>query len=208
MWRLGHILPAWLGWSSAKRIHKIGQEMGANGMSKLGQLQVYTGDGKGKTTAAVGLAVRAAGAGLRVFFGQFLKDGSSCEFRILAGLPKVVCRFFGHGKFLRGRPSPQDRAMARAGLNACAQAIASGKYDVVIMDEACTAVGAGVIKDGDLLAVIRPDPKTSDKPLPEVVVTGRRASSELRAAADLVTDLREAKHYFAAGVSARKGIEY
>ena len=177
-------------------------------MVKSGKLQLYTGDGKGKTTAAVGLAVRAAGAGLRVFFGQFLKNGSSCEFRVLEGVAGVDCHLFGRGKYLRGKPSRQDVAMARAGLAECARAIASGDYGVVIMDEACGAVDAGVIKVRELMAAIRPDGKASRQGLTEVVLTGRGAPPELLAVADLITDMREARHYYAAGVSARKGIEF
>jgi len=175
--------------------------------TSAGALHVYTGNGKGKTTAAVGLAVRAAGAGLRVYFAQFLKDGRSSEFRALSALGgRLECRFYGRGKFLRGKPSPADMALAQQGLADCAAAIASGEYGLVILDEACAAIATGMISVTDLLVAVGRNASAAPPPT-EIVVTGRNAPAALLAVADLVTEMREIRHYAATGRKARRGIE-
>jgi cob(I)alamin adenosyltransferase len=173
-------------------------------------LHVYTGGGKGKTTAAIGLAVRAAGAGLRVLFVQFLKDGASSEFHLLTGLAgKVDCRFYGRGRFVRGTPSSEDMELAARGLAECAAAMTSGTYDLIVLDEACAAVETGLFSVTELLAALgRTDEAASATDTPERIVTGRNAPSALLAAADLVTEMREVKHYAQTGCSARRGIEF
>lgn len=168
-----------------------------------GCVQVYTGSGKGKTTAALGLALRAAGAGLRVYFGQFLKARPTCELASLRRLsPPVRVRRFGRRGFVRGRAAPEDVAAARAGLAAAERALRSGRYDLVILDEANVAAAAGVIGVPDLLALIDARP-----PRVELVLTGRGADPRVLARADLVTEMRERKHYYRRGVPARRGIE-
>ncbi len=168
-----------------------------------GYVQIYTGDGKGKTTAALGLALRATGAGLRVFLGQFIKGRASSELHALRErLPEVTVEQFGHGRFIRGAPAPEEIAAARNGLTRIREALSSGRYDVVIADEACTAAQAGLFREDDLIALIDGRPAAV-----ELVLTGRGAGPRLRRRADLVTEMRCLKHYFDAGVDGRRGIE-
>ena len=168
-----------------------------------GLIQVYTGDGKGKTTAALGLAMRATGAGLRVFFGQFLKTGKYSEGDALRRIgDRVVHRAFGSEKFVIGKPSERDLSLAAAGLAECAAAVKSGDFDVVILDEAAVAVNVGLFGVDALLSLIRGRP-----PGVEMVITGRGAHEKLVEAADLVTEMKAVKHYFEKGVQARSGIE-
>ncbi|MBM4142676.1 MAG: cob(I)yrinic acid a,c-diamide adenosyltransferase [Lentisphaerae bacterium] len=168
-----------------------------------GRIQVYTGDGKGKTSAALGLIVRAAGAGLRVYLGQFCKRGDSPEIRVLRErFPEATAAAFGCGGFIRNAPSEADIRAARAGLAALRAALTGGAYDVVIADEAGPAVKAGVIAESDLadLAACRPDAV-------ELVFTGRDMPASIIARADLVTEMKAVRHYFDRGVPARPGIE-
>lgn len=168
-----------------------------------GYVQVYTGDGKGKTTAAIGLAVRAAGAGLRVFIGQFIKSGRYSEIEVLESMGgKIECRQYGRGCWLRGSPGEEDARLAREGLEEIRQVLTSGDYQLVILDEANVAVWFGLFGVEELLALIDVKPERT-----ELVFTGRRADPRLIERADLVTEMREVKHYYREGVLARKGIE-
>jgi cob(I)alamin adenosyltransferase len=172
-------------------------------LQKKGCVQVYTGNGKGKTTAALGLALRASGAGLRVYFAQFMKGRPTSELAALRRLkPPVRVVRFGRCCFVRGKPCVQDVAEARRGLVSVGRALRSGRYDVVILDEANVAVHVGVLDVADLLALIDAKPAGV-----ELVLTGRNADRRVVARADLVTEMREVKHYFGQGVWARKGIE-
>ena len=169
-----------------------------------GCVQVYTGDGKGKTTAATGLAVRAVGAGLRVFIGQFIKAKDSHEMALLRErCPEVTIEQFGEGRFILGKPSPEDIEAARLGMERLTAALTGGDYDVVIADEANGALGAGVITLETLLAFVDARPEAV-----ELVITGRNAHADLMARADLVTEMQKVKHCFDAGIPAREGIEY
>ena len=167
-----------------------------------GCVQVYTGNGKGKTTAAIGLAVRALGAGMRVYFAQFLKSGDYSEKKILGALDNLVLKQFGTGGLITRNPSAEDMAAASRGLEEAREALKSGAYDLVILDEANVACSMGLITKEDVLSLLRDRPETT-----ELVLTGRNAAPELIGAADLVTEMKEVKHYFASGISARKGIE-
>ena len=168
-----------------------------------GFVQVYTGDGKGKTTAALGLALRAAGAGLRVYFGQFIKNGAYSELTGLARFADcITVRQFGRGCFLLTEPAPEDRAAARRALDAIGLALVSGDYDLVIADEANVAVALGLIEPDDLVALIDLRPEQV-----ELVLTGRGAPAAVLARADLVTEMRAVRHYYDQGVGARVGIE-
>jgi cob(I)alamin adenosyltransferase len=168
-----------------------------------GYLQVYTGDGKGKTTAAIGLAVRAAGAGLTVFIGQFIKAGGSSENRSLQRLSdRITLEHFGRGRFIKGRPAPADIAAALRGLKRVEQILRQAAHRIVVLDEGCTAVALGLISEAALLETI--ELAAADT---EVVVTGRGASKGLIERADLVTEMKVIKHYFKDGVRARDGIE-
>ncbi|MEI6970302.1 MAG: cob(I)yrinic acid a,c-diamide adenosyltransferase [bacterium] len=168
-----------------------------------GYTQVYTGNGKGKTTAAVGLTVRAAGAGLRVYFGQFLKAGDSAEMcAISKHLACVTVESFGDGRFVRGAPTRKCVAAVARGLDRISLALSSRKYDVVVADEINVAVALGLLQLENVLDLVRNKPANV-----ELVLTGRGADRRLRRLADLVTDFRCAKHYYCTGVTARKGIE-
>ncbi len=171
---------------------------------RKGCLQVYTGAGKGKTTAALGLALRSAGAGLRVFMGQFLKFGDYSEIKILrSALPQVTARQYGRNQFVKGIPAPEDTQAALAGLAELKNILRSGAYDVVIADEANNAVAIGLFSIADLLELV-----AARLPQTELIITGRDACPELLARADLVTEMREIKHPYNAGVPARVGIEF
>jgi cob(I)alamin adenosyltransferase len=166
-------------------------------------VHVYTGDGKGKTTAAIGLAVRAVGAGLRVFVGQFIKSGRYSEIEALERFgDRIVCRQYGSGCWLRGDPSEEDIRLAREGLKDIRDVITSDRYQVVILDEANVATWFKLIDADDLLDLVDLKPENL-----ELVFTGRRADPRLIERADLVTDMREVKHYYQEGVPARRGIE-
>lgn len=168
-----------------------------------GYVHVYTGDGKGKTTAAIGLAMRAIGAGLRVFLAQFVKSMRYSEIDALERLGgNIVCRQYGGGCWLRGEPSPEDVRLARIGYAEVREVISSGEYPLVILDEANVATWFKLLNVDDLLALIDGKPGAV-----ELVFTGRRADSRLIERADLVTEMREVKHYYQQGVAARKGIE-
>jgi cob(I)alamin adenosyltransferase len=168
-----------------------------------GYVQVYTGDGKGKTTAALGLALRAAGAGMRVFIAQFVKARAYAEDRALAALrDRVTVKKYGRQCFVHGKPSEADAAAARRGLKQSEAAIRSGKYGLVILDEAAIAAHLKLFPSSELLRLAEAKP-----PHVELVITGRYAAPDLVRKADLVTEMRELKHYYRKGVKARTGIE-
>lgn len=168
-----------------------------------GYLQVYTGDGKGKTTAAIGLAVRAAGAGFNVFIAQFMKRGDYSEIEALRRLSdRITVEQFGTGRFIRGAPAPEDIAAARSGLERVREIFAGAGHDLVILDEANVAAACGLFSPADLLEVVLARPEAV-----EAVLTGRHAAPEITARADLVTEMKAVKHYYASGVAARTGIE-
>jgi len=168
-----------------------------------GYVHVYTGAGKGKTTATLGLIMRAAGAGMKVFLAQFLKKGDYSELNALKRFEDLVnVEQFGAGRFIRGKPSPEDVEEARRGLERVKTVLASGNYDMVVLDEANVALHFELISLQELLDLIDSRPEKT-----ELVITGRNAAPELIARADLVTEMREIKHYYQAGVQARVGIE-
>ncbi len=168
-----------------------------------GFIQVYTGTGKGKTTAAIGLLCRAIGGGLRACFIQFLKTGDSSEISLLRDkFPKLALYHFGSGRFVVGNPHDEDIALAREGFVVFANAVASGNYDLVVADEINVVVELGLVDTDDLLRVLRGKPKGV-----EIVLTGRDAHSSVIDAADLVTEMRKIKHYMDDGIEARVGIE-
>ena len=168
-----------------------------------GCVQVYTGDGKGKTTAALGLALRAAGAGLKVFIAQFAKGRHSSEHDALRRLDDLITlKQFGTGRFIQGELTDADVAAAAEGLRQAREALTSGSYSVVILDEANIATHFGLFSVEDLLGLIDAKPERV-----ELVITGRKADPRVIDRADLVTEMREVKHYSANGVQARTGIE-
>jgi cob(I)alamin adenosyltransferase len=172
-----------------------------------GFIQVYTGAGKGKTTAALGLALRAAGRGLRTYFGQFLKGRTAGEALAAAKLaPLLVIEAFGHKGFVvvtdADGPADQDVALAENGLATCRKAMLSGNYDIIVLDEVCVAVDLKVLPEAKVLEFLDAKPAGV-----EVVLTGRGATSALLERANLVTEMAERKRYFPKGIRARDGIE-
>jgi len=172
---------------------------------RLGLVQVYTGNGKGKTTAAIGLALRASGHGLRTYIGQFAKGSVCGELEGLARLaPEVRIEQYGAGPAFHADVLTHDqRQAARTGLEAARDAMQSGKYHIVILDEVLVACRLGLVPEASLLTLI--DDRPSDV---ELVLTGRDAPPSILERADLVTEMREVKHPFSTGVQARIGIEY
>jgi cob(I)alamin adenosyltransferase len=169
---------------------------------RQGYVQVYTGNGKGKTTAALGLALRAAGAGMKVFIAQFVKEERCSEHLALERFGEmIVYRQYGRG-LIRNEPAEEDVAGAREGMREVSDAVHSGAYDVVILDEINVAVSLGLIGVEEVLALIREKPDSV-----ELVLTGRNAHEAVIKEADLVTEMRELKHYYQNGVGARRGIE-
>lgn len=168
-----------------------------------GYIQVYTGNGKGKTTAAFGLAMRAAGAGLKVFIAQFVKGMKYSEIEAFERFADLITvRQYGRGCFIRDAPKEEDTRAASVGLHEVQQVLCSGQYKVVILDEANIATHFNLFSVDDLLAVI--DLKPPDV---ELVITGRNVDSRVLERADLVTEMLEVKHYYTRGIEARKGIE-
>lgn len=169
---------------------------------KHGYVQIYTGDGKGKTTAAMGVCLRAAGAGLKVYLAQFLKMSDTSEINALKKFRTVEIHQFGSGKFVKGKPSAADLLNCANGFLKVTDAVVSGIYDLVIADELCVAVDLGMITTRSVLDLMHAKP-----PGVELIITGRNASPELVKQADLVTEMTKKKHYFDKGVPARRGIE-
>ncbi len=168
-----------------------------------GYVQVYTGNGKGKTTAALGLAIRAAGAGLRVFIAQFIKMGDYSEIKALKRFSDLITvEQFGLGRFTNGKPRPEDIQAAQCGLDRIKEVMSSGKYSLVILEEANVAAKYGMLAVQDLLGLIINKPDNL-----ELVITGRYASARIIENADLVTEMCDIKHYYRKGVRARIGIE-
>lgn len=166
-------------------------------------VQVYTGDGKGKTTAALGLAVRASGHGMRTFIGQFMKGQRSGEQLALREHPLIVIEQFGDALFIKPEEVTAEHvAQARRGLARAQKAMLSGDYDIVVLDEVNVAIWFGLLGVEDVLAFLDDRPGSV-----EVILTGRGAPPELVERADLVTEMRLVKHYYEQGVAARKGIE-
>jgi len=168
-----------------------------------GYVQVYTGDGKGKTTAAIGLAIRAMGAGLKVYIAQFIKKGDYSEISALEKFyPKITVKQFGCGRFIKGKPAVSDIVAAKEGAVEIKKLVKDGGFDVIILDEANTAVLCNILSAGDLIGIIDCKPDNV-----EIVLTGRSAHDKILKRADLVTEMKEIKHYYKKGVKARVGIE-
>ena len=176
-------------------------------MPKLekGLVQVYTGDGKGKTSSAFGLALRAVGRGLKVYIIQFIKGGFDYgELYVVDRLPNLKLKAFGRGMFVTERPpGKEDVEPAQEALALSQEVVKSGEYDIVILDEISVALNLKLISLEKVLELIKDKPEHV-----ELVLTGRSAPEEIIKAADLVTEMREVKHPFHKGYQARKGIEY
>lgn len=171
-------------------------------MENKGYVQVYTGHGKGKTTAALGLALRAVCAGKKVFMGQFVKGMDYSELKAMDYLPDFRIEQYGGDSFIFNTPKKEDVEIAKRGLRKMAGIIKGGKYDVVIMDEVNIALHYDLIALEEVLEIIK-----NKHEKVELVITGRHAKDEIIDAADLVTEMKEIKHYYKKGVKARTGIE-
>lgn len=170
---------------------------------KGGWVQVYTGDGKGKTTAALGLALRAVGAGFKVYIGQFMKKRNYSELKSLEKFSKnIKIEQFGRQRFIGQKVTKEDRILARKGLERVKKVIASGKYSLIILDEINIALSYGLVEEDEVIKIIKRRPEAQ-----EIVLTGRGAPQGIIELADLVTEMKEIKHYFSKGVRARTGIE-
>ncbi len=168
-----------------------------------GYVQVYTGDGKGKTTAALGLALRASGHGMRTYIGQFMKGQHYGELDALRDHPHITIEQYGDVQCIhREDVTPEHVAQASRGLARAREAMLSDEYDIVVLDEANVSIWFGILDISDVLTFLDEKPERV-----EVILTGRRAPQELVERADLVTEMREIKHYYEQGVLARKGIE-
>ena len=167
-----------------------------------GYIHIYTGNGKGKTTAAFGLALRAACAGKKVYIGQFVKDMQYSETAIADILPAIEIEQLGRGCFISKDPEQADIDAAAVALETCVAKLNSGAYDVVILDEIFIALYYGLIQTDQVLEALNNRPEQV-----EVVLTGRYAPDALIERADLVTEMKEIKHYYSQGVLSRKGID-
>ena len=168
-----------------------------------GYVQVYTGNGKGKTTASLGLAVRAAGAGLKVFIIQFMKMGDYSEIKALKRFSDLITiEQYGLGRFVKGKPSPEDIEAGKKGLERARSVISAGEHDMLIIEEGNVATMCDLFSADDLLDIIDLKPDHM-----ELIITGRGADQKILDRADLVTEMKEIKHYYQNGVQARVGIE-
>ena len=168
-----------------------------------GYVQVYTGDGKGKTTAALGLSLRAAGANLKVFIAQFVKGMEYSELEAVKRYSDLITlKQYGRDAFIHGKPTKEDFDAAEKGFDELKDVILSGKYSLVIIDEANIAIYYKLFSVEDLISLIDEKPEHV-----EIVITGRKADPKIIERADLVTEMKEIKHYYTNGVKARKGIE-
>jgi len=170
-----------------------------------GYIQIYTGKGKGKSTAAIGQAVRAAGFGLKTYIVQFMKEFPYSELNSLKHLSEwITIEQFGGDKFVYKKEPPDKNEMdkARRGLAAAKSKMLSGKYDLVILDEVCVSIYFGLFSDEEILTFIKQKPENV-----ELILTGRYCPEKLIEKADLVTEMNELKHYYQEGITSRKGIE-
>lgn len=168
-----------------------------------GYVHVYTGNGKGKTTAAIGLAIRAAGAGMRVYIAQFVKGMHYSELDALDRYAdRITLKQYGRECFIEREPEEEDFRAARQGLEEVKGIVASGDYQMVILDEANIATRYNLFSPDELIELVRSKPEPM-----ELVITGRNADPKVVALADLVTEMKEIKHYYNRGVQARAGIE-
>jgi cob(I)alamin adenosyltransferase len=172
---------------------------------RKGLVQVYTGNGKGKTTAAFGQALRAVGQGYRVCVIQFMKGRKYGEFLAAEKyLPNLAIHLSGLDSFvMRDNPAPLDIELARRGFDLACHAIASGDYDMVILDEINIAADFKLIPIEEIIDLIKGKPVALD-----LILTGRYAPPELIAVADMVTEMREVRHHCNAGIKDRAGIEW
>jgi cob(I)alamin adenosyltransferase len=170
-----------------------------------GLMQVYTGNGKGKTTAALGTVLRAAGHGLKIYIVFFMKgDYVRGEFKALARFPNIEVSRSGFRRFIDpAHVTPEEKEEAEQAFTAAREAVAGGRYDLVVLDELNVAVAYGLVGLDEVVRLVRDRP-----PHVELIITGRYADDRLVEMADLVTEMVKVKHPLDRGIKARKGIEY
>ncbi|MBI9011121.1 MAG: cob(I)yrinic acid a,c-diamide adenosyltransferase [Clostridiales bacterium] len=168
----------------------------------MGYVHVYTGDGKGKTTAAFGLAVRSLYAGKNVYIGQFIKSMKYHEVGLENDFENITIEQYGDDCFIEKDPAEKDIQMAKDGLDKINKIIKSSIYDVVILDEITIALYYKLFSVIELLDILKERPDEL-----EIIITGRYAPDELIEYADLVTEMKEIKHYYKQGVLSRDGID-
>lgn len=172
-----------------------------------GLVMVYTGNGKGKTTAALGLALRQIGWGRRVLFLQFMKgEGNVYGERIAAQkyLPLLEIEQLGREEFVNlSDPDPIDRKLAQQGLERAKEAIKSKQYGLVVLDEVCVATACGLVSAEQVIELLGAVPEGTD-----VVLTGRYCPEAIIDMANMVSEVREVKHHYKKGIPAREGIEF
>lgn len=171
-------------------------------MNGKGYIRIYTGNGQGKTTAAFGLAIRALGAGKRVYVGQFVKSIKYNETDLENHYPSLKIVQFGLRCFIGESPTAEDAFHARSGWSECEKALAYGEYDLVVLDELTIALYYNLIGIHDVLNGLK-----DRAPSVEAVITGRYAPQKLIDAADLVTEMREIRHYYSRGILSREGFD-
>jgi len=178
-------------------------------MADLGLIQVYTGNGKGKTTASIGLAFRACGHGLKVCMIQFMKDDQEYgEFKASHYLPGFKLIQVGRNDFVNlENPEEIDRKLAEQGWELSKSSILSGDYEIVILDEINVAMACKLLDVNAVVEFLTKDCKTLRKK-PEIILTGRYALPEIIEIAHLVTEMKEVRHNYANGMEARQGIEF
>lgn len=167
-----------------------------------GYIQVYTGNGKGKTTAALGLSLRAVCAGKKVYFAQFIKGMKYSELNAEKYLPGFSMKQYGSDCFIFNEPTEKDIRLGNEGLKECSAILSSGDYDVVVLDEINIALYYKLFTVEEVIEVL--DNRSAGV---EVILTGRYAHEKIIEKADLVTEMKEIKHYYEMGVQARVGIE-
>ena len=167
-----------------------------------GYIQVYTGNGKGKTTASIGVSLRMLCNGGKVFMGQFMKGQGSSEMKAMSKFPDYQIEQFGLPNFVMNEPSEDDIANAKRGFARMKEVLLSGKYDLVIFDEINSTLYYKILDVDDVIELLKQKPDKT-----EVILTGRDANEKIIELADLVTEMKEIKHYYQKGVPARKGIE-
>lgn len=173
---------------------------------KRGLVSVFTGEGKGKTTAAIGTVVRALGHGLKVYIVFFMKgkDYIHGEFKALSKVPGVTMTSFGHRGWLHeNNIKPEHKEQARRALDAARQAMLSGDFDLIVLDEINVATSSKILELDDIIELINDKPENV-----ELILTGRRADPRLVRIADLVSEILMIKHPYTEGIKARKGIDY
>lgn len=168
-----------------------------------GFIHLYTGNGKGKTTAALGLAMRAAGAGMKIFIAQFVKGMHYAELDAIKRFPEIELKQYGLDCFIENKPAENDIQAVRKGLDEVADIILNNQYDMVLLDEVCIALFYHLFEKEELLTILSKKPAEM-----EIILTGRYAPPELIEIADLVTEMKEIKHYYTKGIMARPGIEF